>query len=151
MRQWSKIIIHHSATPDGVVSDWGAIRHYHMAINGWADIGYHFGVELISDAAGRKHWQWLAGRPLWQSGAHTVGQNANGIGVCLVGDYDKLPPVPEAMACLAHGVAQLCLLHGIAVDQIFGHRDFAQKSCPGKLFDLSSFRQRVAALVEQHG
>ena len=30
-RQYKNIIIHHSATPDGLVNDWDGIRKYHMS------------------------------------------------------------------------------------------------------------------------
>ena len=41
------IIFHHSLTKDGTVVDWEAMRRYHEQVNGWSDIGYHYGIERV--------------------------------------------------------------------------------------------------------
>lgn len=144
----NKIILHHSATKDSGTVSWNAIRRYHVNECAWADIGYHFGVEFITDTGSEQgSYEILAGRMLDQNGAHTTGQNGQAIGVCFVGNYDEVTP-PKRM--LEQGVklcAWLCRAFNINPMQIYGHRQFARKTCPGSLFDVEKFKQDVARLA----
>lgn len=133
-----KIILHHSLTKDSGTVSWQAIRRYHVETNGWRDIGYHFGVELVNDT-----YELFVGRMVNEVGAHTLGQNSDSIGVCLVGNFDLAEPSPEQWATAVRLCRGLRSLAGIPASQIFGHRDFAAKSCPGKFFDLERFRRDV--------
>lgn len=130
--------MHHSLTEDSGTLSWQAIRRYHMFTNGWRDIGYHFGVELVGG-----EYEILAGRMVNEPGAHTAGQNHDSIGVCLVGNFDLGPPPPEQWALAVRLCRGLRSVAGIPASQIFGHRDFAAKTCPGKYFDLERFRRDV--------
>lgn len=135
----SRIILHCSATPDGRVSDWGAIRRYHKQVNGWRDIGYHFGIELVGE-----DYEVLMGRWPDETGAHASGQNYDSIGVCFVGAFDEQPPPPEQWEKGLELVAWLCLRFVIPAKNIFGHREFDQKkTCPGRAFDLDRFRAEL--------
>lgn len=131
-----RIIIHHSATADSGTVSWGAIRRYHIVECVWGDIGYHFGVELVGDG-----YEILAGRMPDAPGAHTRGQNAESIGVCLVGNFDAaLPPALQWQKGVEL-VAWLCRNFSIPAAEVRGHRDFANKSCPGDMFDMNRFRR----------
>ena len=132
------IILHHSLTKDGQTVSWGAIRRYHVETNGWADIGYQLGLELIGD-----HYEILIGRMLDQVGAHTIGHNLDSIGICFVGNFDLAPPPPDQWALGVRLCHSLCHIFNISPDHIYGHRDFAPKSCPGTMFDLGRFRSEV--------
>ena len=137
-RRWSHIMLHHSLTKDGATVSWQAIRKYHKETMGWKDIGYHFGMELIND----QH-EILIGRNLDQEGAHCVGMNQKAIGICFVGNFDEAPvPFDQWRKGIAF-VATLCKIFDILPQFIVGHRDYAPKSCPGKLFDLRIFRSDV--------
>ena len=72
---WVGAVIHHSATETGNVE---IFRRYHIDVNGWDDIGYHF--VILRDGTIQ------AGRPLSKSGAHARGRNSTHIGICLVGN-----------------------------------------------------------------
>jgi N-acetylmuramoyl-L-alanine amidase len=138
-RHWSYIMLHHSLTEDGKTVSWQAIRKFHIETNHWADIGYHFGIELIND-----QYEILIGRPLDHEGAHCVGMNSKALGICFVGNFD-LTPVPNMQ--WAKGielVRSLIKLFDIPVNFVVGHRDYAPKSCPGKLFDMDLFRRDLA-------
>lgn len=135
MRTINEIIIHCSATKDSGTVSWGAIRRYHTNEKGWSGIGYHVGIELVGN-----EYEALYGRPVVLPGAHTVGHNAHSIGICFVGDYDTVPP-PESMLVLGGQViADLLIRFGLTTDAIHGHREFANKTCPGTMFDLDKLK-----------
>lgn len=141
-----EIIIHCSDTKDYGTVSWEAIRRYHKEVNGWQDIGYHFGVELVGSA-----YRWMIGRPDTHMGAHCRGHNHDSLGVCFVGRFEELQP-PEAQfdsgACL---VASLCRRWGIDPETgVKAHRDYdPHKTCPGTKFDMDDFRARVQNYIKR--
>jgi hypothetical protein len=134
----TRIILHCSDTADSGTVSWEAIRKFHVEQRGWADVGYHYGVELIGD-----RYAILKGRPADQIGAHCRGQNHDSLGVCFVGKFDApecAPPAAQWSLGLTL-VRQLCAGHGIPFSRVYGHRDFdPHKTCPGLAFDLARFR-----------
>ena len=133
-----RIILHHSLTADGQTVSWSAIRRYHTQLLGWADIGYHFGIELVG-----MHHEILTGRMLNEQGAHCRGHNGNSIGICFVGNYDKMHPPEEMWELGLRLVASLCDVLKIPLRSITGHRDHSNKSCPGHMFDLDKFIRQL--------
>ena len=123
----NKIIIHHSLTKDSETVSWGAIRKYHVETEGWRDIGYHFGIELIGD-----HYETLLGRRPDMEGAHTIGQNSQSLGICVVGNFDIDPLTDGIKNALHNLLAWLIPLYRIDNHAIYGHCEFAPKTCPGK-------------------
>lgn len=158
------IILHHSLTKDSGTVSWGAIRRYHMSyayegniiskqdadeliIKGypvklpWDDIGYHFGVEFVLD-----QYEILMGRMPNIPGAHTVGFNNKSLGICMVGNFDVTEPpkgIWDTTLKLCHYLTEA---FSISPSAVYGHRDWANKSCPGKLFDLNKFRDDLIRL-----
>jgi len=161
-----RIIVHHSLTPDGPTLSWRAIYAFHTswAYNGtiiteararellaagesvkhpWLDIGYHAGCELVGTA-----YECLYGRPTTMAGAHTQGYNSDSLGFCFVGNYDLEEPHPEMLAVAARRVlAPWCDHFRIPVEEIHGHREYASKTCPGKLFNLDELKFHVRAAL----
>lgn len=134
------IVIHHSLTPDGKVVDWDAIKRYHVEEHGWADIGYHFGIELTPTGL-----QIVTGRPINMVGAHTVGKN-DCIGICVVGNYDPAAPDAAHMNALVQlTLALLGQYPHLTPQDIYPHSQFAPKTCPGKSFPWSTFIAQVQA------
>lgn len=148
-RNWSGIVWHHSASPDGVMRDWDAIRRYHMSyrIDGdivsaaeykrrldarigksfqtpWSDIGYHGGTEWVN---GQVVFNW--GRPLSQIGAHAGVKNASNLynteylGLCAVGDFDNSPPKPEHWEFNLRLTRTFMEAFHIPASHIIGHRE----------------------------
>lgn len=137
------IMIHHSLTVDSDTVSWGAIEKYHRETNGWSDIGYHYGVELING-----QFYCMVGRPEHRPAAACPqgGMNTLAIHVCCVGNYDLRPPPTDMLAVVTSRVLIPVMdRYGITPDRIVGHRDYnPHKSCPGTQFDLSVLRSLIA-------
>jgi len=143
-----KLILHCSATADGASYSWDAIRSYHIRERGWSDIGYHYGLERYGDAL-----IIMRGRLPWVQGAHcrAAGRNRDSIGVCVVGEYDVLPPSPAVYDATVRLIAGLCWTLHISPREVYGHREFESgKSCPGAKWDLDRVREDVARLLPQY-
>ena len=125
MRQITEIIVHCADTPEGRDVRAADIRRWHMTEHGWADIGYHFVVDLdgtIED-----------GRPIEKVGTHCSGHNANSIGICYIGGASKdMKPKDTRTQAQKDALIQLLkdLRQKYPLAKIYGHRDFANKACP---------------------
>jgi len=168
MPRWNAVVVHHSLTEDSnkPLPDAVAIRKFHTSYRQggniiseeeykklssegswglsrpWRDIGYHWIIETLSDD---RPWV-LQGRSMMLAGAHTreQGMNRKGIGVCVVGNFDKAPPPEDTLEKTAAHVSWLCRMYHIPIENVKGHRDYATyKSCPGTQFDMNYFRERV--------
>ena len=130
------IVIHHSATPDGTVyRDFDSLRRGHLA-RGFRDIGYHWVIERVNGALTA-----IPGRAEWESGAHCVGKNVDGIGICVIGNFENEYPSES----LYRFVADLCkqIMTRYPIKEIGGHRDYDATLCPGKNFDVEKVLQLV--------
>lgn len=139
-----KIIIHHSATKDTGTVSWQAIRRFHTEDCAWGEIGYHFGIEAVQD----QEWsapvfEILFGRMPDQDGAHTKGRNHDSVGICCVGNFDAVVPLKEQWETCLKLVRWLMSVYGIPRERVFGHRNFANKTCPGKNWDMEKFRSEL--------
>jgi len=142
----SKIVIHHSLTQDSGTVSWGAIERYHTQTMGWADIGYHFGVELIGDT-----YYSLLGRAEHKVAAavREGDLNKTGIHICMVGNFDLAPPPEAMMDCLIRRVLYPVMDRwSIGVDDLYGHNNFATyKTCPGTKFPMEALKDRLRKLL----
>lgn len=147
--QITKIMIHHSFTKDSGTVSWPAIEKFHKETNGWNDIGYHAGVELVTDnpELGKYRYQALMGRGLkYQAAACPEGgMNSKALHVCCIGNYDVIAPPQELLEVLVRRILKpWMVLFELSPNCIVGHRDFnPNKTCPGSLFDLNTLRGMV--------
>ena len=135
-----RIIIHHSLTADGKMVNWGAIRRYHVKQRGWHDIGYHYGIELVD-----YDYEILVGRFECITGAHVRGHNKDTLGICVVGNWDKLKVPKQQWDKAILLVQDILKRHSLKASDVYGHCEFARKSCPGKNFDMDKFRKDLCA------
>lgn len=141
----NKIIIHHSLTEDDKTVSWDAIRKYHTVTNGWSDIGYHYGIELVG-----ARYEILKGRMDNEVGAHCIGFNDDSIGICMVGNFDQQGPSQEQQDVALKLCRSLMAIYSITPQSVLGHwetyalRDQpVQKSCPGNRFSMPEFRRKL--------
>jgi len=141
----TKIVVHHSLTADGPTVSWNAIRDYHVNVNGWKDIAYHYGIEQIGD-----RFDILKGRMDNEVGAHCIGFNENSLGICLVGNFDAAPPPAAQVDLLRKLCRSLMEIYGIKADGVLGHRETytlrgvpVEKTCPGSSFSMIDFRNSL--------
>mgnify|MGYP000020564929 CR=1 FL=1 len=120
-RDVSKIIVHHTASPQSTTVD--QIRDWHVNGNGWSDIGYH--LIVLGDGSLEK------GRSINKTGAHCKGHNKRSIGVCVTGNTSQEPPTTAQVETLLGTLNRLIAEYGLTRQDVYGHRDFGDTECPG--------------------
>tara|TARA_R110000850_G_C9730922_1_gene443294 strand:+ start:132 stop:548 length:417 start_codon:yes stop_codon:yes gene_type:complete len=128
VRDIKRVILHCTATKEGVDVDVDRIRKWHLARN-FSDIGYHYVILLNGDIA--------LGRNVFTQGAHTRGENKTSIGVAYVGGLDK-DGEPKDTMTLYQDIAFMRLFEALSVTfgklDLHGHNEFSNKACPS--FDV---------------
>lgn len=115
-----------------------------MEHHGWSDIGYHAGVEFVRDG-----YVVILGRPEDRTGAHTVGENVRSLGFVFVGNYDVKAPSKEMLeAAVSSWFVPVMRRYGLGVREVVPHSLFANKTCPGKLFDMEPLRGMIKRTIQ---
>lgn len=137
----TEIVVHHSDTLDGPEVSWGAIRKWHVEHNGWRDIGYHAGCELVGD-----RYEILMGRAWNEEGAHVVGHNRLALGFCFVGDFTKTPPPPTQLTSGAKLLRYWMWLFSIPIERVYPHKALNPDltECPGAAFPWPLLHELLA-------
>lgn len=144
---WIYVVVHHSATESGSVE---SIHSEHQqrkdsSGNSWLGIGYHF---VIGNGVGMPDGQ-VEPTFRWRQqihGAHSgsVVHNSNGIGVCLIGNFQNHPPTQRQMKAVTDLVRDLSQRYKIPARLVIGHNTVKPTSCPGKNFPLQEVRNSVS-------
>ena len=124
MRQINEIIIHCSATCEGVPYTAADIDLGHRQ-QGWTLIGYHYVIRLDGTIE--------QGRPPEMAGAHCTGHNAHSIGICYIGGLDRDGRPKDTRTQLQKDVLWSLvqsLLRQYPGATVHGHNEFAAKDCP---------------------
>jgi hypothetical protein len=147
-RAWSAIIIHHSATNEGNAT---IIDKWHRENNGWNGVGYDFVIGNGSnsgDGEVEPTYRWRG----QLTGAHAGGTpgnwaNEEGIGICLVGNFDHSAPTSRQMESLAKLVRFLQQRYRIPKSRVFGHGSVPGghvTDCPGRRFPMNWLRANIS-------
>ena len=145
------IVIHHSLTKDQKTVDSKAIRKYHMEVNGWVDVGYHFLTEFTGE-----HYSIVSGRSMLKTGAHVKDFNTQSLGVCMVGNFDLNEVPHDQWQLTLRLVRKLQWFLHIPTEMVIGHREAQallgmplekRKTCPGLKCDMVSFRLDLASMI----
>jgi N-acetyl-anhydromuramyl-L-alanine amidase AmpD len=136
-RPWKYVVVHHSANEEGSYSD---IDAEHRKLLGLDGCGYHF---VIGNGTGSGDGQ-IEVSQRWVNQKHGVHcRNARradmdeyGIGICLIGDFEKAPPTARQTAALKSLLAYLSERYRIDQDRLETHSHMAATPtvCPGRHF-----------------
>lgn len=146
-RDWQWIVIHHSATPNGSAS---VFDRQHRA-KGWDELGYHF---VIGNGTNSGDGQVEVGSrwPVQKWGAHAKTAdnryNEQGIGICLVGNFENTRPTARQMQSLSKLVAYLMQTYRIPASRVIGHRDTGKSTdCPGRNLNIAEVRRQASEMT----
>ena len=132
------IVIHHTGAEE---KDAAQVKRYHLGL-GWRDIGYHYIIE--------KDGKIVKGRT--GTGAHCTadGMNKKGIGIALIGNFDKRLPTKKQLASLDTIVFQEAQVYKIPYTKIIGHNEVkgAATACPGKNLKMYQVRNNYVNYVD---
>ncbi len=133
VRRWKYIVIHHSASYKGNAS---SIDKYHRNIKGWENgLGYDF---VIGNGRGSRDGQIEVGGR-WNKqikGAHAGDDEYNeyGVGICLIGNFEKNRPTRSQISSLVYLIKYLQRRCNIPKRNVIMHRDIKDTVCPGRRF-----------------
>ncbi|MEW6027540.1 MAG: peptidoglycan recognition family protein [Planctomycetota bacterium] len=138
---WKYIVIHHSETKRGNAK---IFDNYHRNSRGLKDgLAYHF---VIGNGTDSRDGEVETGNR-WErqiAGAHCYDNkiNAESIGVCLVGDFNKSRPTDRQIKSLLKLISGLQKQHGISKSNILLHKeaDKNRTDCPGRKFQAGKIR-----------
>jgi hypothetical protein len=143
-KRWTDIVIHHSGSASGGAR---AFDNYHRSVRHWDELGYHFVIGNGTDTPDgtiEVGSRWTKQK----YGAHCKTPdnyfNEHGIGICLVGDFDRTRPTPAQLASLDRLLRFLVDQTGIPASHINGHGGVTGKTaCPGRNFPLSTVKREL--------
>lgn len=147
-KNWVYLVIHHSGTRGGSVE---AIHEAHLqrkdsAGNPWLGIGYHFVIgngNGMPDGSIEPTFRWK--QQLHGAHAGSVVHNANGIGICLIGDFEKQKPTGKQLEAVRRLTRQLAKRYDIPPRLLIGHKTIKPTLCPGRHFPLQDVRRNLTS------
>jgi N-acetylmuramoyl-L-alanine amidase len=145
-RNWTSIVIHHTATDRGSVESINAAHLRRKDANGraWRGIGYHFVIgngNGMPDGEIEPTFRWRT----QIAGAHAGNKeyNEHGIGIALVGNFERHRPTAAQLAAVKRLVAVLKRSYRIRGKNVVGHSSVKATACPGRYFPLAEVAEAV--------
>jgi len=158
------VVLHHTWRPDQSdykgLSTLQGIRRYHKNVRHWREIGANYYVAPTGEI-------WV-GRPLnYSNYAHALVSepwshvssrarrlaypdrrwfNRYALGIEMIADFDaeSVEPTPTVLATAIQFIIKICQKWEFDEDSVIGHREVANKSCPGKKLSMEWVRDEVA-------
>lgn len=124
MRQINEIIIHCTATPEGLDYTVRDIDRWHRS-RGFNEIGYHYIIHLNGKID--------KGRDVEKIGAHCKGHNRHTIGIAYIGGLRDGKPADTRTD--DQKLALICLVYQLkkkypSITKVSGHNEYSHKACP---------------------
>lgn len=145
-KKWTTIIIHHSATEKGNAA---IFDKDHRENHGWDGVGYDFVIgNGIDSGDGQVEVTFRWRKQI--TGAHCKTPenwaNEDGIGICLVGNFNDSMPSERQMQSLVRLTNFLQKRYGISRSRIYGHGTTPGAhvtDCPGNMFPMARFKSML--------
>ena len=126
-----RLYIHNTAVSYNKNPDqFAANNEYHRKQwNFKSSLGFYLGynAEIAKDGTLR------TARADGEETAAIVGHNTDGLHIALDLNGDMELPTPEQIYSLGKWLAEKCVKYNIPTSEIHYHREYANKTCPGKL------------------
>jgi N-acetyl-anhydromuramyl-L-alanine amidase AmpD len=143
-REWKYVVVHHSASKNGNAATFDRLHRD----KGWDGLGYHF---VIGNGQGSGAGEieigarWLEQKHGAHAGAGAQEYNDHGVGICVVGDYEKGLFPEEAYCSLRDLAVWLSRAYDIPPALILPHELVRPDgtACPGRNFPLARLREDV--------
>jgi hypothetical protein len=146
LRDWKYLVLHHTATEAGSVESIHDTHLRNKDKNGkpWQGIGYHFVIgngDGMGDGEIEPTFRWRQ----QLAGAHAgVNEyNQHGVGIVLVGNFEKHEPTRAQLAAAKRLVGTLGRRLQIPADHVIGHDEVRATECPGAKFPLDELKAVV--------
>lgn len=147
-KSWTAIVIHHSGTQNGNAA---IFDKWHREGNHWEGVGYDFVIGNGSNSGdGEVEVTYRWRRQV--TGAHCGGTpgnwaNKDGIGICLVGNFNQTQPTKTQMKSLVRLVRFLQSRYKIPKSRIYGHKSTpgagTVTDCPGRNFPMWWLKSQI--------
>lgn len=148
-KQWTAIVIHHSATENGNAAIFDRM---HREEKHWEGVGYDFVIgNGIDSGDGQVEVTFRWRRQM--AGAHCGGTpgnwaNEDAVGICLVGNFNYRTPSERQMQSLSRLIRFLKKRYGISMSRIYGHGNTPGArvtDCPGRKFPMARLKTMVGS------
>lgn len=119
---YKTIAIHHTGSLMFVNETMRDVQRLHTELNGWADVGYHFGID--------NKGMIYEGRDIHVRGAAVAGHNTGTLSIVVMGNFEIDQPTDTQLAALQTLIKWLTSIYRIT--HLAAHGEFnAESKCPG--------------------
>lgn len=134
---YKTIAIHHTGSLMFVNETMRDVQRLHTELNGWADVGYHYGIDNKGVI--------YEGRDVQVRGAAVAGHNTGTLSIVVMGNFEIDQPTDSQLAALQTLIEWLTSLYQIT--HLAAHGEFNPESrCPG-----ANLAALLDGLAEQTG
>jgi hypothetical protein len=144
------ITLHHSGveyTGRPIAKEYiKAIQGYHQREMGWADIAYHFIIDLEGNVYEGRSTDWVGDTA-------TEYDPSDQVLICVLGNYEIQQPSEKQLDSISQLMVWIMKKHNIKRTSIAAHKDLAKTVCPGKnlyhFLENGFLAQKIDLLFEE--
>ena len=149
-RRWKYIVIHHSAGPCGNLKLLQQVHQERQSGDPINAIPYHY---IIGNGRGMAMGEiasdWRQSWDLWGAHVsfHNFDHNFRGLGICLIGNYEKETVPAGQYQALVQLTRRLMKKYNIPAANVTGHGMIPGEAtkCPGKNFPMEHFKTDIVS------